>query len=57
MPSVNNYNTRLQVTSDISLCRTIKGQEYMSSSNIKTAVAAASFKQRLKKDVVSKRQE
>ena len=30
MPSLNNYNTRSQMESDISLFRAIKGQKWMS---------------------------
>ena len=58
MPSLNNYNTRSQMTLDIPLCRTNKGQKCMSflgpkiwnmlSSNIKAAATTASFTYSLK---------
>ena len=64
MPSLNNYNTRWQMTSEIPLCRTIKGQKGMSflgpkiwnkiSSNIKTAPTTSFFTHRLKKEILSK---
>ena len=60
MPSLNNYNTRSQMTLDIPLCRTNKGQRCMSflgpktwnmlSSNIKAAATIASFTHSLKKN-------
>ena len=52
---------------DVPLCRTIKAQKSMSflgpkiwkklSSNIETAATTASFKHRLKKEILSKLQE
>ena len=67
MPSLNNYNTRSQMESDISLFRAIKGQKGMSfigpkiwnklSWNIRTAATAASFTHRSKKEILSKLQE
>ena len=59
MPSLNNYNTRLQMTLDIPFCRTNKGQKSMSflgpkiwnmlSSNMKAAASIATFTHSLKK--------
>ena len=67
MPSLNNYNTKLQMALDISLCRTNKGQKGMSflgrkiwnkvSLNIKTAATTSSFTHHLKKEILSKLQE
>ena len=59
MLSLNNYNTRSQMTLDIPLCRTNKGQKSMLflgpkiwnvlSSNIKAAKTTACFTHSLKK--------
>ena len=67
MSSLNNYNTRLHMTLDLPVCRTIEGQKGMLllgakiwnklSSNIKTAATTVSFTHRLKKDFLGKLQE
>ena len=67
MPSLNNYDTRSQMTLDIPLCRTIKGQKSMSflgpkiwnkiSLNIKTTAITSFFTHRLRKETLSKLQE
>ena len=67
MPSLNNYNSRSQMTSDIPLCRTNKGQKSMSflgprilimlNSNINAAATTASFTHSLKKEIIEKRQQ
>ena len=66
MPSLNNYNSRSQMTSDIPLCRKNKGQKSMSflgprilimlNSNINAAATTASFTHSLKKEIIEKRQ-
>ena len=67
MPSLNNYYTRLQMTLNISLCRTNKGQKKYAiswskiwnklSSNIKTAATTVSFMHSLKKEILDKLRE
>ena len=64
MSPLNNYNTRSQMTLDIPLFRTNKGQKFMSflgakiwnmlSSNIKAAATTASFTHSLKKEILEK---
>ena len=66
MPSRNKYNTRLQMTLNISFCRASKGQKCMSffgskilnklTSNIRMATTTASLTQVLKKETLEKLQ-
>lgn len=66
MPSRNKYNTRSQMTLNISLCRASKGQKCMSflgskivnklTSNIRMATTTASLTQVLKKETLEKLQ-
>ena len=64
LPSLNNYQIRLQMAFDIPLCKAIKWQQRMSfpgpniwyflSSNIKTTATTASFTHSLKKEFLPK---
>ena len=67
MPSLNNYNTRLEITLEMLLCRENNGQKIMSflcpkisnilSSNIKAVATTASFTHSLKKEILEKLQQ
>ena len=54
MPSLNNYNTRLQMAFDIPLCRTNKGQKVCHFLDQRSGITKARTQKQLQPHLLSR---